>query len=116
MVIGEQLYHNVVPLILVVITMTGEQLYHNVVPLILLVITMTGEQLYHNVVPLILLVITMTDEQLYHNVVPLILLVITMTAGLNLIFKVLRINVLTYSQMYRHSVKLHRHELEEHFV
>ena len=42
--------------------------------------------------------------------------VTTISAGLNLIFKVLRINVLTYSQMYRHSVKLYRHELEEHFV
>ena len=38
--------------------MTDEQLYYNVVPLILLVITMvTGKQLYHNVVPLILVVI-----------------------------------------------------------
>ena len=36
--------------------------------------------------------------------------------GLNLIFKVQRTNVLTYSQMYRHRVKLYRHELEEHFI
>ena len=37
-------------------------------------------------------------------------------AGLNLIFKVPRTNVPTYSQMYRHRVKLYRHELEEHFT
>ena len=35
---------------------------------------------------------------------------------LHLIFKVPRTNVLTYSQMYRHRVKLYRHELEEHFT
>ena len=35
---------------------------------------------------------------------------------LNLIFKVRRTNVLTYSQMYRHRVRLYRHELEEHFT
>ena len=31
-------------------------------------------------------------------------------AGLNLIFKVPRTNVPTYSQMYRYTVKLYRHE------
>ena len=38
------------------------------------------------------------------------------TTGLNLIFKVPRTNVLIYIQMYRHSIKLYRHELEEHFM
>ena len=37
-------------------------------------------------------------------------------SGLNLIFKVARTKNLTYSEMYKHRVKLYRHELEEHFM
>ena len=38
------------------------------------------------------------------------------SSELNLFFKKLRTNVLTYSKLCRHKVKSYRHELEEHFT